>query len=73
MLHGGREKRGREPKTIWRREPFLRLLSLWMQQNLKEQGECVLCFVFCERESEWCRLYYVFEYVYIGKRCELRL
>jgi hypothetical protein len=31
MLHGGREKRGREPKAIWKRkQPWL---------------ECVFCFV----------------------------
>lgn len=38
----------------------------------KENVFCALCFE-RERESEWCRLYYVLEYIYIGKRCELRL
>ena len=70
-----REERKRTKDNLEERAIFE---ITWFVDATKLERTRRMCFVLCvlrerERESEWCRLYYVFEYIYIGKRCELRL
>ena len=61
-----REERKRTKDNLEERAIFE---ITWFVDATKLERTRRMCFVLCvlrerERESEWCRLYYVFEYIY---------